>query len=693
MLLIVSDDQGLDASAQYTVSEDQPFTPHLDQLAADGLVFDNAWATPACTTTRGALLTGLHGHKSGVDTVPDRLDTARLTLHEHLRQGSGYSTALIGKWHLAGGRATDDFHPIEAGVGHFAGTLSGTVDSYTQWPLSDAGAQRVATTYHTTAMTDLAIDWIGAQGESPWFLWLAYVAPHAPFHLPPADLHARQLSGTAADIRARPRDYYLAAIEAMDTEIGRLVASLPDASRENTLILYIGDNGTPSRVIDTTAYAKRQGKGTLYEGGIRVPLLASGAGVARRGEREAALVNAVDVYATLAELTGAGTPANLDSVSFADLLAHDVAAPRRFNYSEFKSRRTSGWAVRDDTVKLIAFDDGSRELYDLVADPREQNNVINRTAQYGVRVAALNGFALAVQAGNAVSTVDAAGVTDITDALLTRRSANCADYAEWQTTSAVRDVNTNTRYSGEMRVSVEGGQCVFESNAIPNHDLNDGARRFRNPVAEQDQRFSVTASPAIAANPTPLSLRLDNAVLLNGVKVDLLAAGCFGVRDGRIGCNDPNQPWRYDPMFRENGFGVDSHNAHTQPDGTYHYHGPPNALYSNNSSEPSPVVGFAADGFPIFGSLIQDGDRVRAVRSSYRLKTGQRPSGAGDPGGSYDGAFRDDYEYVAGLGDLDACNGMTVDGQYGYYMTEVYPYVLACFKGTPDDSFRKRRRR
>ena len=283
--------------------------------------------------------------------------------------------------------------------------------------------------------------------------------------------------------------------------------------------------------------------------------------------------------------------------------------------------------------------------------------------------------------------------TDITDALLTNRSANCADYADWLTTSTVRDVNGNARLRGEVQVSVEAGRCTFESNAIPNHDLNDGAHRFRNPVSEQTQRFSVTATPRLAAAPTALSLRLDNAVLLNGVKVDLLAAGCYGVRDGRIGCNDPDQPWRYDPMFAANGFGVDSHNAHTQPDGTYHYHGPPNALYSTDSEQPSPVVGFAADGFPIFGSLIQDGDRVRPATSSYRLKSGSRPSGSGSPGGTYDGAFRDDYEFVPGHGDLDECNGMTVDGQYGYYMTDAYPWVLACFSGTPDESFMKRRRR
>ena len=694
VLLIVADDQGLDASAQYALSDDLPSTPHLDTLADAGLVFDNAWATPSCTTTRGTLLTGLHGRHSGVDHTPARLDTEVLSLQQHLTTTTDYATAVVGKWHLAGGRSSEYSHPTDLGVGYFAGTLNGVLEDYSQWNLATSRGATQSTEYHTTVITDLALEWVAEQGDKPWFLWTAYAAPHAPFHLPPADLHTRDLGGTEAHIRANPRDYYLAAIEAMDSEIGRLLTGLPPDVRDNTLVIYIGDNGTPGRVIDADAYNRSRAKGSLYEGGIRVPLVVSGAGVTRAGERDAALVNSVDLFATVSAVVGAPAAPALDSVSFAPLLSGRGVAPRRFNYSEFQGKRASGWAVRDAQLKLIEFDDGSRELYDLVADPREETNLMNTKIQDPLRVAALAGFALAVQSGQ-VAAAAAAGddVVDITNALLTARSGNCADYAQWQTASTVRDVNNNATLQGALRVSVADGACSFESNAIPNHDLNDGARRFRNPVSEQSQRFTVTSTPEMAGVNTALSLRVDNAVLLNGVKVDLLAAGCFGVRDGRIGCNDPDQPWRYDPMFRANGFGVDSHNAHTQPDGTYHYHGPPNALYDAAGDSPSPVVGFAADGFPIYGSLITDDSAVRSVTSSYRLKSGSRPSGAGYPGGQYDGAFRDDFEYVPGLGDLDECNGMTVDGQYGYYITDTYPWLLACFKGTPHESFRKSRGR
>lgn len=136
-------------------------------------------------------------------------------------------------------------------------------------------------------------------------------------------------------------------------------------------------------------------------------------------------------------------------------------------------------------------------------------------------------------------------------------------------------------------------------------------------------------------------------------------------------------------------FGTDQHNAHTQPDGTYHYHGNPEALFDQNGNVESPVIGFAADGFPIFGSYINDNGQVREVRSSFMQKTGARPSGSDSPGGNYDGTYVDDYEYEQGNGDLDECNGMMRNGNYGYYVVNEYPWMISCFKGTPNSSFNK----
>ena len=690
VLLIIADDQGLDASSQYSVSQDLPNTPVIDQLAAKGIVFDNAWATPSCTTTRGSIITGKHGINSGIQTTPFLMDASTLTLQRYLKTDTAspnYSSAVIGKWHLAGADTTQRLdHPTDSGVDYYAGTISGTIDSYYDWPLTTGGITTQSDVYHPTAMTDLAINWLQQQ-TTPWFLWMAYVSPHSPFHLPPASLQTRSLSGDATDIENNPRQYYLAAIEAMDAEIGRLLASMSEETRDNTLIIFIGDNGTPRAVIDTAAFPRTHGKDSLYEGGVRIPMVASGAGVSRKNVREAALVNTVDIFATVSAVVGLNTPADIDGVSFQGLFDGSGTPPREFNYTEFVDDAVTGWTVRSDDFKLIEFADGTRELYRVRTDLREEVNLIADATTYASEIAALEGFAQQVR-GSTNSTLPGSGV-DITGVTLTSQSTNCTDYAN-SFTSLANDVGNNAAFSGSLQISVTNGSCVFETNAIPNHDFNDVAQTFPNNVAPQVDQYTVSASPVVAGSPTALSLTRDNAVLLNGVKIDLLAAACFEVGDGRVGCNDPAQPWRYDPMHVPNGFRVDSHNAHTQPDGTYHYHGLPNALFVADSSTVSPVVGFAADGFAIFGTNIEDNGVVRPVQSSYRLKSGSRPTGAGNPGGVYDGTYRDDYEYVAGAGDLDECNGMLVNGSYRYHMTARFPHVIACFKGTPDDSFIKR---
>ena len=143
--------------------------------------------------------------------------------------------------------------------------------------------------------------------------------------------------------------------------------------------------------------------------------------------------------------------------------------------------------------------------------------------------------------------------------------------------------------------------------------------------------------------------------------------------------------------------------AHVQPTGAYHYHGLPGflGLLGLDGSQHSPLVGWAADGFPIYVRFghTTPGDvssPIVELRSSYRLRSGKRPEGDGSPGGRYDGTFVADYEYVEGSGDLDRCNGrQTVTpgfagGTYAYFLTEAWPVIPRCFVGTPDPSFERR---
>lgn len=685
ILLIITDDQGLDASAQYTLSNDVPNTPVINSLAANGITYDNVWATPSCTTTRASLLTGKHGINNGVTSTPGTLSATVGSIQQYLDQVSPeYQSAVFGKWHVAGANP-DVNHPASLGVDHYQGNLQGNIDDYYNWTVTTNGVNSSSETYHTSALVNYAIDWIGDQ-TSPWFTWLAFSAPHSPFHEPPEQFNSRNLSGDAADIISNKRTYYLAAIETLDTELGRLLDSMKPEVRDNTVVMIIGDNGTPRSVIDRSAFIGSHGKGSLFEGGIRVPLVISGNGVNRTNVRESGMVSIVDFFPTIASIAGADIPTDLDGFNLQPSFTSASAIVREYLYTEFISDDPlgSGWTVRSETHKYLAYADDSEALYDLQSDPDETINLLPGNDATNTIKTQLQNYGLTVR--NEASPTSA--TLDITDRNLNNDSPNCADHVRAYQSMA-QDASTGITYNGNLNISTTDTHCIFNTNAIPNHTFNDGANPFPNAFSEQSEEYRIPKEPAFAATSTALSLRYDDAILLNGIKVDLLAAGCFGVGNGRIGCNDDNQPWRYDPMYQSNGFRVDSHNAHTQPDGTYHYHGDPNALFNRTGDEASPVVGFAADGFPIYGSFINDGGTIRQAQSSYQLKTGTRPSDNNQPGGAYDGSFRDDYEYIAGSGDLDECNGMSVDGNYGYYITDTFPYMLACFKGTVDASFSK----
>lgn len=291
---------------------------------------------------------------------------------------------------------------------------------------------------------------------------------------------------------------------------------------------------------------------------------------------------------------------------------------------------------------------------------------------------------------------NASSKKDITNAVLTETSHDCSDYAAAYE-SNVKDVKNGTEFVGQLTIASGSDSCKLTANAIPNYDFNDSTANFATDVSEQSVSFNVPRNPKIAATSSELSLLSYGGVMLNGVVLDQVANGCYmpndasADQDGNIanGCG-LWVDWRLDPLGKIS-LGTDSHNAHTQPGGLYHYHGNPFALYDNEAaSKVSPVIGFAADGFPIYGPLFEDpktGKVLEAV-SGYTIKSGNRPTGDTSPGGSYDGTYVQDYEFT-NAGNLDKCNGQTVNGEYGYYVTKTYPYVMGCYTGTPDYSFFK----
>ena len=377
VLLVVADDLGLDPVPGYLSGPQKATMPTLASLMDDGLTFDQAWASPVCSPTRATIMTGRTGNETGVLGV-DTLNTllpSETTLFEFLdQQGSGHAMSLIGKWHLGGTQpALDD--PAQQGVPQFTGILGGGVQNYFSWPQVTNGTLTPNTDYITEVLTDSAIAWINGQAQ-PWLCWLAYNAPHSPFHLPPAHLHTQgNLPTDSASIAADPLPYYLAMVESLDSELGRLLAAIPPAVLANTTIVFIGDNGTPGEVIQSP-YQPNRAKGTFYQGGVHVPLVISGAGVTRQGEREPAPVVSTDLFATLVELTGEALPVYASSRSLVPLLTQGGLSHRDCLRVDAQSLQGVGSATREARYKLITLGNGNERFHDLQDDPYEATNLL-----------------------------------------------------------------------------------------------------------------------------------------------------------------------------------------------------------------------------------------------------------------------------------------------------------------------------
>lgn len=420
ILLIIGDDMGIETLPCYGKINDPAVMPNLSSLCRQGVRFNNAWSQPVCSPTRATMMTGRYGFRTGVgaaipspksvmsmrpsppkppgthressaaehdETVPG-LRSNEFTLAMALKSNKalGYETAAIGKWHLADLNNGGFDHPNRAGFDHFAGDAFGPLPSYFAFPKQVNGKHTAGQVgYADSARVDDAIAWIRARdGRKPWFMWLGFSNPHSPYHLPPVNLlnsSAKNLDPFSDDIINKPYPYFKAMLEAMDTEIGRLLGSMTPEQRANTYVIFIGDNGSTRQVVQPPLNPAH-GKGTVYQGGLNVPLLVAGPGIA--GGREInALVNSVDMYATVLELATVdikrAVPGNVivDSLSFAPLLRKvDAKSPRTFAYSDsFGQGIKTARAIRNMTHKLVV-NEGREEFYDLVADAFENKDLL-----------------------------------------------------------------------------------------------------------------------------------------------------------------------------------------------------------------------------------------------------------------------------------------------------------------------------
>jgi arylsulfatase A-like enzyme len=389
-LLILTDDHGCGDVSAYHGSDVQ--TPHIDRLAREGMLFTSMRANATvCSPSRAALLTGHYADRVGVPGVirTDPGDSWGFlapgvpTLADELRK-AGYHTGIIGKWHLG---LESPNTPNERGFDHFEGFLGDMMDSYTTHRRHGKNYMRrnaevIDPDGHATDLfSDWAVDHLRQRArtkEQPFFLYLAYNAPHFPIEPPPEELaHVQQRSPGLDAKRARN----VALVEHLDSGIGRVLAALKDLGLEqDTVVVFTADNGGSLPHAQSNG-PWRGGKQDHYDGGLRVPFLVRWPGRIRPGSRSDREGLAFDLFPTFLEWAGLTPGPDLDAVSLRTELEGGRDAEVRDLYFV---RREGGKAYGGKSYealirgewKLLQNDPFSPlELYHLADDPQEENNL------------------------------------------------------------------------------------------------------------------------------------------------------------------------------------------------------------------------------------------------------------------------------------------------------------------------------
>ena len=699
VLLIIADDLGIDVTNGYQQNDRMPTTPNLDALRANGLTFTNTWSAPQCTPTRASIMSGKYGIKTGVMRPPGNLDVVHQSLFRKIMETTNgqYAGAVIGKWHIS--NPIDYNHPMQHGIDHYEGLFTASVSDYYSWDKVEGGVLTTSNEYVTTDLTDSAIEWISNQ-DDPWFLWLAHPAPHAPFHIPPANLYT--VTNTNDNLGK-----YLAAIEAMDHEIGRLLDSMDEETRANTVIIFVGDNGTPGGVIQN--FASNHAKGTLYEGGIRVPLFISGKGVSRMNEVDHNINHVADLYATILELTGEQLTGGINnSRSLKSLLSCESDLNRPYVYTDYEDGNVLTWAIRNQDYKLIDSENGNLEFYKISEDILEENNLTTSiTAVEQEIVDAMQAEVQIIRTG--WSCID--GIQNGDEIALDDCGDDCtADNTLSTTNIGCCEVPDEPSVYYEY---IEGNLRKIYTNNFPDHEY---CYNSPNQMPSQTYHdFGMDLIPTLANEIT--NVVRDNGrparyfgVAKNGVIFAPAPAAPFIFEDQNTG--EFNWDWVLEPTNNQgsgpNFVGLDCASAHTGGQG-YHYHGNmfshvENEVLGISTTNEAPItplhIGWAADGFPIFYRFGPDPDgNIKELLPSYQLKSGLRP---GDnitaPCGAYTGKYTKDYEFICGKGDLDECNGiqsevsiLTENGmqtfQYFYVISTTFPQIPRCLMGNVSEDF------
>lgn len=486
VVLIIADDLGTDYFGFYPDYADTVDVPNIRALAKKGIRFVNASSNPVCSSTRSGILTGRYSFRTGVGGVvggiggSNQLDTSELSIPKMLNfYNPKINKANIGKWHLhQPNPASNLLNPLKMGYNHFEGPFIGQLTSFTNWTKYNDGVSSNVTNYATSENVNNAVSWLKAQNKQPFFLWLAFNAPHEPLHLPPAGLHKyTQLSGTTQNINSNPKAYFKAMIQAMDHEIGRLCDSLKALNRyDSTDFVFIGDNGNTARTAQISDLSKA--KGTVYQYGIHVPFIVSGPSVVNPGRISSALVNTIDIFATVIELFGYSQwkqkiPSNkpVDSKSIMPIIKNQATTTRSWAFSEiFKLTTDSadGKSMQTLNYKLIRFDYGKEEFYCIKTDPKESSNLLNQTLDTGQ----YNAY---VYLCNQMTSLTGKGITCSNSSILHEKISSVSISITNPFTSKIEFHGSEENNCTELYSS--NGQLIYSGNAIEQVDfsyLNQG---------------------------------------------------------------------------------------------------------------------------------------------------------------------------------------------------------------------------
>jgi len=371
VILVMTDDQGWGDVRSH--GNDKINTPMMDRLAAGGARFERFFVSPVCAPTRASLLTGRYHLRTGTHGVTrgyENMRSEEVTIAEALKQ-AGYATGCFGKWHNG---AHYPYNPNGQGFDEFLGFCCGHWNNYFDTTLEHNGQPIETKGYITDVLTDAAIQFIEKNKDRPFFCYVPYNAPHSPFQVPDRyfdKYKKRGLDDKTACVHGM--------VENLDDNIGRILKRLDELKlSDNTVVFFLTDNGPNS---DRYNGGMKGRKGSVHEGGIRVPLFIRWPRHIKPGTNVTQIAAHIDMFATIIELCGAAMPKTLplDGVSLVPLLKGQTDDwPDRMLFT-FRSPRGSKVPGPVRTQRWRAGKAGKRwELYDMSSDPGQKKNVAKK---------------------------------------------------------------------------------------------------------------------------------------------------------------------------------------------------------------------------------------------------------------------------------------------------------------------------